>query len=101
MVLQPESNQQPQFVCCCRGCCCHVLRPLKKYPRPVEYYHSNYYAKVDPSQCEMCWECIQKCPMEARAKEDEGVRVDLDQLYRLRCLQRSLPLGRHRAGSQG
>ncbi|MGD9251045.1 MAG: hypothetical protein PVG19_07460 [Desulfobacterales bacterium] len=29
MVLQPENNQQTQFVCCCCGCCCHVLRSLK------------------------------------------------------------------------
>ncbi len=78
MVLQPENNQQPHFVCCCCGCCCHVLRSLSKYPRPVEYYHSNYYAKVEPVQCEMCWECIEKCPMEALAMEDEGTSVNLD-----------------------
>ncbi len=78
MVLQPENNQQPQFVCCCCGCCCHVLRSLRKYPRPVEYYHSNYFAQVDPAICEMCRECIGKCPMEARAMKDEGINVDLD-----------------------
>jgi hypothetical protein len=49
-VLQPENNQNPNFICCCCGCCCNVLRSVMKYPRPVEYYHSNYYSAVDPEK---------------------------------------------------
>lgn len=77
-VLQPENNQKPHFICCCCGCCCHVLKMVKRIPRPVEYYHSNYYSRVDPNICEMCWECIDRCAMDALSMENEGATVDLD-----------------------
>jgi Fe-S-cluster-containing hydrogenase component 2 len=77
-VLQPENNQKPHFICCCCGCCCHVLKTVKKFPRPVEYYHSNYYAKVDTDLCDMCWECMDKCALEALSMENDGTTVDLD-----------------------
>lgn len=77
-VLQPENNQKPHFICCCCGCCCHVLKMVKKFPRPAEYYHSNYYSKVDSDVCEMCWECIDKCALEALSMENDGATVDLE-----------------------
>jgi hypothetical protein len=61
LVLQPENNQEPHFICCCCGCCCNVLLTVKKFPRPVEYYHSNYYAEVNPELCESCEQCVEKC----------------------------------------
>jgi Fe-S-cluster-containing hydrogenase component 2 len=77
-VLQPENNQNPNFICCCCGCCCNVLRSVMKYPRPVEYYHSNYYSAVDPEKCEVCWDCIDICPMEAISADSGYSTVDLD-----------------------
>ncbi|MFC1516572.1 DUF362 domain-containing protein [Thermodesulfobacteriota bacterium] len=77
-VLQPENNQKPHFICCCCGCCCNVLRTVKKFPRPVEYYHSNYYSKIDPELCDSCWECVVKCQLDALSIEDNGSTVNLD-----------------------
>jgi len=77
-VLQPENNQNPNFICCCCGCCCNVLTSVKKFPRPVEFYHSNYYSKVDPELCEACWECVERCPMEALTIDADYLSVDLD-----------------------
>jgi NAD-dependent dihydropyrimidine dehydrogenase PreA subunit len=77
-VLQPENNQNPNFICCCCGCCCNILTTLKKFPQPVEFYHSNYYSKVDSEKCEACWECVERCPMDALSLDDGYSSVDLD-----------------------
>ena len=77
-VLQPENNQKPNFVCCCCGDCCNVLTTVKKFPRPVEYYHSNYFSKVNSENCDLCWDCIEKCPMDALEMEDDSPSVNLD-----------------------
>ena len=44
----------------------------------MEYYHSNYYSKVNPELCDSCGECVEKCQLEAISIEDEGAVVDLD-----------------------
>ena len=77
-VLQPENTQKPNFICCCCGDCCNVLTTVKKFPRPVEYYHSNYFSKVDSEKCDLCWDCIEKCPMDALEMQDDAPSVDLD-----------------------
>jgi ferredoxin len=77
-VLQPENNQNPNFICCCCGCCCNVLTTVKKFPRPVQFYHSNYYSKVYPEECEACGDCIERCPMEALSMDADYPFVDLD-----------------------
>ena len=78
LVLQPENNQSPNFICCCCGCCCHVLTSIKQFPRPVEYYHSNYYSSINSEKCELCWECIDICPMDAISADDGYSAVDLN-----------------------
>jgi len=77
-VLQPENNQNPNFICCCCGCCCNVLTSVKKFPRPIEFYHSNYYSKIDTELCEACGQCIEICPMEALSINDNYSSVNLD-----------------------
>jgi H+/Na+-translocating ferredoxin:NAD+ oxidoreductase subunit B len=77
-VLQPENNQNPNFICCCCGCCCNVLTSVKRFPKPAEYYHSNYYSAVNSEKCEACQTCVDMCPM-AAISADEGVAaVNLD-----------------------
>ena len=77
-VLQPENTQKPNFICCCCGDCCNVLTTVKKFPKPAEYYHSNYYSKVDSENCDQCWDCIERCPMDALEMQDDAPSVDLD-----------------------
>ncbi len=77
-VLQPENNKNPNFICCCCGCCCNVLTSVKKFPRPIEFYHSNYYSKIDSENCEACWQCVEICPMDALSSDGEYSSVDLD-----------------------
>ena len=76
MVLQPENNQNPLFICCCCGCCCGVLTSVKKLPRPSDYFHTNFFAEVDPNLCQACEICIQRCQMEAISLVDNIAEVD-------------------------
>ncbi len=77
MVIQPQNNQNPIFVCCCCGCCCAILTMAKKLPRPAEYFHTNYFAEVDPELCTNCKRCVKRCKMEAISMLDDIANVDL------------------------
>lgn len=71
-VLQPQNTQNPSFVCACCGCCCNVLQGFKKFPRPAEYFNSNYQAAVDASSCTGCEACVPRCQMEALSMDSKG-----------------------------
>jgi ferredoxin len=77
LVLQPQNTRNPQFVCCCCGCCCVALGAAKKLDRPVEFFSSNYYADVNPAECQACGECADRCQMEAVAVREAAAAVDL------------------------
>jgi NAD-dependent dihydropyrimidine dehydrogenase PreA subunit len=76
LVLQPENTKSPLFVCCCCGCCCNVLSSAKRFPRPADYFTSNFYAAVDRDLCSGCGLCEVRCQMDAIAMKDEKADVD-------------------------
>ena len=77
-VLQPQNTQNPGYMCVCCGCCCGVLQTAKQFPRPAEYYFSNYFAESDPDLCSGCETCLDRCQMDAITMEDEKSIVNLD-----------------------
>jgi electron transport complex protein RnfB len=78
LVLQPENNQHPHFVCCCCGCCCGVLTAAKSYDQPVKYLHSNYFAEIDTEACNVCETCLERCPMDAIDRTNNHMATNLD-----------------------
>jgi len=78
LVLQPENNQHPHFVCCCCGCCCGVLTAAKLYDQPAKYLHSNFSAEIDAEACSLCETCIDRCPMDAIHQTNNHMTTDLD-----------------------
>ena len=78
LVLQPENNQYPHFVCCCCGCCCGVLTAAKSYDQPVKYLHSNYFAEIDAEACNVCETCLERCPMDAIDRTNNHMATNLD-----------------------
>jgi electron transport complex protein RnfB len=78
LVLQPANSQRPEYICCCCGDCCAILSTIKKFPRPADYYATNFYAAVDPELCVGCQVCIQRCQMDARSMSDGKATVNLD-----------------------
>lgn len=78
LVLQPQNNREPGFVCCCCPECCEVLSNARRLPRPAEYFRPNYQARVDPGACSGCGRCLKRCPMQALSLADGAARVDPD-----------------------
>jgi Na+-translocating ferredoxin:NAD+ oxidoreductase RNF subunit RnfB len=78
LVLQPENTQRPMVICCCCGDCCGILGIVKKYPRPVELFASNYYSEVDSELCTGCETCADICQLEAITMVDSIATVNLE-----------------------
>ncbi len=64
-VLQAKNTKEPEYICCCCGDCCEILTTAKKLPRPVEAFHTNYFARVDSGLCNGCGRCVIRCQMDA------------------------------------
>ena len=77
LVLQPSNSQKSVNICMCCGCCCQILKNLKKMPQPAAMIDSNYFAEIDSGQCVACGDCVERCHMEAIEIEDTA-KVDLD-----------------------
>jgi len=78
LVLQPFNSQKIGGMCSCCGCCCGVLRSLKKQPKPAEAVKSNYYAEVNADDCSVCETCLDRCQIEAITVDDMAAVVNLD-----------------------
>lgn len=78
MVLQPGNSKKPSCICICCGCCCGVLTTAKKQPRPVRFFATNYYARIDAASCTGCGVCVKRCQMDAIIADGKTFRVDRD-----------------------
>ena len=78
LVLQPFNSQKIGGMCSCCGCCCGVLRSLRKQPKPAEAVKSNYYAVVDAEECSACETCMDRCQIEAIQMQAAAAQIDLD-----------------------
>lgn len=74
LVLQPSNAKKVVNICTCCGCCCQILKNLKKLPKPAEFVASNYYAVVNREECTGCETCLERCQMEA-VRMEEGAAV--------------------------
>ena len=77
-VLQPGNSQNPSFMCVCCGCCCGVLTMAKQFPKPAEFYSSNFYAHSNSDLCNGCETCLTRCQMGAVTLENGKSIVNLD-----------------------
>ncbi len=77
LVLQPFNSRHTGGMCSCCGCCCGILKSLKKQADPAAAVKSNYYAAVDEELCTGCGTCVERCQMEAVEVQDEIAAVDL------------------------
>jgi ferredoxin len=81
LVLQPGNAQRPEFICSCCGCCCGLLRDLKKMNNPAKLMKTNFYVEIDTDLCTGCGTCIDRCQMSALTLID-----DVSTLNRKKCL---------------
>jgi Pyruvate/2-oxoacid:ferredoxin oxidoreductase delta subunit len=66
--------ESPQFVgtCNCCACCCGVLHGQKISGVAEGAQRSNYRAVADPEECISCGACIERCPVDAIAEDEDG-----------------------------
>ncbi|MFX1314832.1 MAG: 4Fe-4S binding protein [Promethearchaeota archaeon] len=81
LVLQPGNAQRPNFICSCCGCCCGLLRDLKKMNNPARLMKTNYYIEINSELCIGCGICVDRCQMEALTLVD-----NLSTVNRKKCL---------------
>lgn len=77
LVLQPGNAKKPVNICMCCGCCCQILKMLKRSEKPANVACTSYYAVVEEERCIVCGNCEEKCQMEAITIDDVA-QVDLD-----------------------
>ena len=65
LVLQPANAMKPMCICACCGCCCGVLRNIKRHPQPATIVSSPFIATLDADICNGCGICRTRCQMEA------------------------------------
>lgn len=78
LVLQPDNAKDPLFMCTCCGCCCGILRTLKRDPRPGKVASSPFLACFDVSKCNGCGLCTKRCPMEAIQLSEKKAVLNTD-----------------------
>ncbi|NPV10064.1 MAG: 4Fe-4S binding protein [Anaerolineae bacterium] len=78
LVLSPGNAKDALFICACCGCCCAVLRSVKRYAKPAGLISSAFRAQVDLDTCRGCGTCVDRCHMEALTLSDGKVALDLD-----------------------
>ena len=81
LVLQPANAQKPVFICACCGCCCGVLRNMKRHPQPASIVSTPFFAVLDPDLCNDCGVCETRCQMGAISLESGYTTLD-----RSRCI---------------
>ena len=66
--------ETPQFVgtCNCCGCCCGIFHGQKLSGLAEGAQRSNYRAVIDPEECVSCGVCIERCPVNAIAEDENG-----------------------------
>lgn len=65
LVLQPSNTEKVDFICSCCGCCCGMLAVHKSLPKPVDFWATNFLAKVDADKCDACGACENSCQVGA------------------------------------
>jgi len=78
LVLQPANSKNPAFLCACCGCCCGVLRHIKRDEKPAGLVSNAFSAQHDPALCLDCGMCIDRCQMDAIIQASSGITVDQD-----------------------
>jgi NAD-dependent dihydropyrimidine dehydrogenase PreA subunit len=78
LVIQPSNSQKAANICFCCGCCCGVLRNLKRYPKPVDLVSSPFHVTTNEDLCDGCRICTERCPMDALSLENFKSTVDLN-----------------------
>ena len=82
-------KEQISYLCNCCGCCCGMMRSIKKYEIYDGISPSNFLATIDESECRGCTKCATACPVDAITivpTEGKGLRKNWALVDADRCL---------------
>jgi len=79
-LVHHSSNHQGKkiFICNCCGCCCKAMAAVTKHGNPDAIARSNYYAVVEPDECNACELCVDRCQVDAIQMEELAAAIDRD-----------------------
>ncbi len=76
LVLCPTNAKEIMNICLCCGCCCGLLRTLKRLDRPADQVANRFQARIDPDLCTACGTCQERCQIGAVREAGEICQVD-------------------------
>ncbi len=82
-------RDQVSYLCNCCGCCCGMMRSIKRFSIYDGIVPSNWMATIDHSKCRGCATCAKACPAEAITvvpTEGRGLRKNWALVDPARCL---------------
>jgi ferredoxin len=59
------------YICNCCGCCCGMFKAMKTFNLNNAIVSSNWIMEIDTEKCVGCGACVQACPLNIIAIEDE------------------------------
>lgn len=81
LVHETDNNVDPTVICNCCPCCCTFLRAITKYGQDAVVARSRYRAFIDPTMCQKCDSCIERCYFDAIEAAPESNVVDQQICY--------------------
>jgi Na+-translocating ferredoxin:NAD+ oxidoreductase subunit B len=78
LVLQPANAKDALFICTCCGCCCGVLRSIKRDPKPADLVSSPFLASLTTDKCKGCGACVKRCQMDAVHMSADKAVLNID-----------------------
>lgn len=74
-----NSLDQTSIICNCCGCCCGILKILRKVGNMAMLAYSNFEVAIDQESCSGCEDCLARCQMQAlRMNGGQVVTVNKD-----------------------
>ena len=73
-----NTKSQMLVICNCCGCCCDLLLGYKKFKKSGLVCPSNFIAFIEHEICQVCGNCLKKCPVNAIRKTKNTYVVDKD-----------------------
>jgi Na+-translocating ferredoxin:NAD+ oxidoreductase subunit B len=76
LVLQASNARRAVFLCTCCGCCCGVLRSIRRHPDPARIVAAPFVVRINADACSGCGACESRCQVDALRLVDGQAVLD-------------------------